>query len=135
MFSLWSRSTREGHSYGLFVTMSDGSPVSYNDTFISHGVANTVIFQWSRSLNSGNSSSPWRVSTDGSSSLFNDALHSYGVASQTSDWSRSLKDCDSGGLWVILLVGDTHGALGWAGQYAHGVADRPRFVVEEGSGR
>ena len=50
-------------------------------------------------------------------------------------WSRSSKDSDSGGLWVILLVGDTNGTLGWAGQYAHGVADRSLFVVEEGSGR
>lgn len=32
--------------------MSDGSPVSYNDMFISHGVAKTVIFHWSRSGNS-----------------------------------------------------------------------------------
>ena len=48
MFLMWSRSTRDGHSYGLWVTMADGSSVSFNDTFISHGVAKTVIFHWSR---------------------------------------------------------------------------------------
>lgn len=32
--------------------MADGSSVSYNDTFISHGVAKTVTVTWSRSGNS-----------------------------------------------------------------------------------
>lgn len=75
----WSRSARDGHSYGLWVTMFDGSPVSYNDTFISHGVAKTVVFPWSRSGNSIMTYSSLYVYSSGMSSQV-EPSHTNGVA-------------------------------------------------------
>ena len=81
---MWSMSTREGHSYGLWVTMYDGLPVSYNDTFISHGVAKSVIFPWSRSLNTGISFLPLSVGSGGVLNIYwYGALDSHGVAKHT----------------------------------------------------
>lgn len=103
--------------------MSDGSPVSYNDMFISHGVAQNVIFPWSMSLDIDMSVRLWRPHIDGSPTVKSgESYYSHGVAYITFNMSRSSSMSSSNYLYFTLYDGSPTGFWNFGALDYYGVA-------------